>query len=73
MIYSPCRKLEFLLKMPERRKKKLATFPQEKLDEIVERMAEEVEKHLKELAKISNEETEYGKWQDKYIKKSLCM
>ncbi|MBY6757187.1 aldehyde dehydrogenase family protein [Clostridium botulinum] len=48
--------------------KKLATFPQEKLDEIVERMAEEVEKHLKELAKISNEETEYGKWQDKYVK-----
>jgi len=48
--------------------KKLATFPQEKLDEIVERMAEEVEKHLKELAKISNEETDYGKWQDKYVK-----
>lgn len=48
--------------------KKLATFPQEKLDEIVERMAEEVEKHLKELAKMSNEETEYGKWEDKYIK-----
>lgn len=48
--------------------KKLATFPQEKLDEIVERMTEEVEKHLKELAKMSNEETEYGKWEDKYIK-----
>lgn len=51
-----------------REAQKLATFPQEKLDEIVERMAEEVEKHLKELAKISNEETEYGKWQDKYVK-----
>lgn len=48
--------------------KKLATFPQEKLDEIVEAMAEEIEKHLMELAKISNEETEYGKWEDKYIK-----
>ncbi|MCR1934096.1 aldehyde dehydrogenase family protein [Clostridium tepidum] len=48
--------------------RKLATFPQEKLDEIVERMTEEVEKHLKELAKISSEETEYGKWEDKYIK-----
>lgn len=48
--------------------KKLATFPQEKLDEIVERMTEEVEKHLKELSKISSEETEYGKWEDKYIK-----
>lgn len=48
--------------------KKLATFSQEKLDEIVERMVEETEKHLKELAKVSNEETEYGKWEDKYIK-----
>lgn len=48
--------------------KKLATFSQEKLDEIVECMAEEIEKHLKELAKVSNEETEYGKWEDKYIK-----
>lgn len=48
--------------------KQLAAFPQEKLDEIVARMTEEVEKHLKELAKISNEETEYGKWEDKYIK-----
>jgi acetaldehyde dehydrogenase (acetylating) len=53
--------------------KKLAAFPQEKLDEIVERMIEEIEKHLKELAKISNEETEYGKWEDKYIKnKFVC-
>lgn len=48
--------------------KKLATFPQEKLDEIVEAMAEEIEKDLMELAKMSNEETEYGKWEDKYIK-----
>ncbi len=48
--------------------RKLATFPQEKLDEIVAAMTEEIEKHLKELAKISNEETEYGKWEDKYIK-----
>jgi acetaldehyde dehydrogenase (acetylating) len=48
--------------------RKLAAFPQEKLDEIVERMTEEIEKHLKELAKMSNEETEYGKWEDKYIK-----
>ncbi|MGL4731912.1 MAG: aldehyde dehydrogenase family protein [Clostridium sp.] len=48
--------------------KKLATFPQEKLDEIVERMTEEIEKHLMELAKMSNDETEYGIWEDKYTK-----
>ncbi len=51
--------------------RKLAAFPQEKLDEIVERMTEEIEKHLKELAKMSNEETEYGKWEDKYIKNNF--
>ena len=48
--------------------KTLATFPQEKLDEIVERMAEEIAKHSRELAEMSSEETDYGKWQDKYIK-----
>ncbi len=48
--------------------KKLATFPQEKLDKIVERMAEEISKHACELARMSSEETDYGVWQDKYIK-----
>lgn len=48
--------------------KKLATFPQEKLDIIVERMAEEIDKHARELAKMSSEETDYGIWQDKYVK-----
>lgn len=48
--------------------KLLATFPQEKLDEIVERMAEEIGKYAIELAKMSHDETDYGKWQDKYIK-----
>lgn len=48
--------------------KLLAAFPQEKLDEIVERMAEEIGKHAYELAMMSSNETDYGKWQDKYIK-----
>jgi acetaldehyde dehydrogenase (acetylating) len=48
--------------------KQLATFPQEKLDEIVERMAEEIRKYTCELAMMSRDETDYGKWQDKYIK-----
>lgn len=48
--------------------KKLATFPQKKLDEIITFMAEEISKHTKELAMMSSEETDYGKWQDKYIK-----
>ena len=48
--------------------KVLATFPQKKLDEIVEHMAEEIKTHIHELAVMSCEETEFGKWQDKYIK-----
>lgn len=48
--------------------KLLAAFPQEKLDEIVERMAEEISKYTKELAMMSCDETDYGVWQDKHIK-----
>ena len=48
--------------------KTLATFPQEKLDEIVEHMAAAMPAHTKELAMMSSDETDYGKWQDKYIK-----
>lgn len=48
--------------------KTLATFSQEKLDEIVECMAKEIEKHVEELAKMSADETDYGRWQDKCIK-----
>lgn len=48
--------------------KRLAAFPQKKLDEIVEHIAKEISTHACELAKMSSEETDYGKWQDKYIK-----
>ncbi|WP_342429374.1 aldehyde dehydrogenase family protein [Neobacillus sp. FSL H8-0543] len=48
--------------------KMLAAFPQKKLDEIVERMAEEIYKHIRELAVMSSDETDYGNWQDKLVK-----
>ena len=48
--------------------KKLATFPQKKLDEIVECIAEAVEMHAQALAVMSHEETDYGRWQDKWVK-----
>lgn len=48
--------------------KQLATFSQEKLNEIVDAMAKAASKHTKELAEMSADETDYGKWQDKYIK-----
>lgn len=48
--------------------KKLVAFPQKKLDEIVAHMAEKISSHVRELAIMSSEETDYGKWQDKLIK-----
>jgi len=46
----------------------LAAFPQEKLDIIVGHIAETAYKHARELAIMSQEETGFGKWQDKYVK-----
>lgn len=51
--------------------KRLATFPQSKLDYIVEGMNEEIKKHISELAKLSVEETDYGKKEDKLLKNSF--
>ncbi|TGE33443.1 acetaldehyde dehydrogenase (acetylating) [Desulfosporosinus sp. Sb-LF] len=48
--------------------KVLATFPQEKLDNIVGHMAEAVYNYARELAIMSYEETGFGKWQDKFVK-----
>ncbi|AFM40573.1 acetaldehyde dehydrogenase (acetylating) [Desulfosporosinus acidiphilus SJ4] len=48
--------------------KSLAAFPQEKLDKIVECMAAEVVKNARDLAVMSQEETGFGRWQDKLIK-----
>ncbi|MDQ7095101.1 acetaldehyde dehydrogenase (acetylating) [Desulfosporosinus sp. PR] len=48
--------------------KLLAAFSQEKLDKIVGSMAAEVRKYARELALMSQEETGFGRWQDKLIK-----
>lgn len=49
-------------------RKIMAGFSQEKLDGIVEQMADEISKYARELAILSHEETEYGKWEDKFVK-----
>lgn len=48
--------------------KELANFSQEKLDEILVRMSEEILDYCEELAKLSQKETAYGRWEDKLIK-----
>lgn len=45
--------------------KKLAAFSQERLDEIVEHVAGEMEEHARALAVMSFEETDYGRREDK--------
>jgi len=53
--------------------KKMAEFSAARLDKIVEGIANDLEPHLKELAHLSHEETEYGNWQHKYLKnKFVC-
>lgn len=53
-----------------RAQKRLAAFPQARLDALVEVMADTVELHARELAVMSREETDYGCWQDK-LRKNL--
>jgi acyl-CoA reductase-like NAD-dependent aldehyde dehydrogenase len=53
--------------------KKMMELSRERLDKIVEGIANDLEPHLMELARLSHEETEYGVWQHKYIKnKFVC-
>ena len=54
-------------------RKNMAYFPQERLDQIAASMTKAVKKHLRELAKMSCEETGYGNEEDKYRKNtSIC-
>ncbi|SCY89217.1 aldehyde dehydrogenase family protein [Desulfoluna spongiiphila] len=48
--------------------KRLATFSQEKLDEIVECVADAAQAQADAFAVLSHEETDYGSWQDKAVK-----
>ena len=48
--------------------KKLAAFTQERLDGIVEAVADAIEEHVQALAVMSQEETDFGRWEDKLIK-----
>lgn len=57
-----------LLKKAYEAQKKLATFSQEQIDRITKAMAEAGEREAVRLAKMANEETHFGKWEDKVIK-----
>lgn len=57
-----------LLKKAREASKILATFDQAKIDSIVEAMAKASLKESVRLAKMANEETGFGIWQDKVVK-----
>ena len=46
----------------------LALYTQERLDNIVEAIADAVLPHAEELAVLSADETDFGNWKDKYAK-----
>ncbi len=52
--------------------KKLADFPQEKLDEVIEAIVYALKDQLQDLAVMSHQETGYGRWQDKVIKNQFA-
>lgn len=60
--------VRLLLKTAKEAQKVLSTFSQDKIDRIVKAIAEAALKHAVRLAKMANEETGFGIWQDKVIK-----
>lgn len=57
-----------LLKQAKDAQKTLASFSQEKIDEIVRVISEKTYAKRIALAKMANEETGFGRWEDKVIK-----
>lgn len=49
-----------------------ATFNQETIDRIVKEVSFEIRKYDEKLAKMANEETGFGKWEDKVIKNKFA-
>lgn len=57
-----------LLKAAHEAQKVLATFDQAQIDRIIKAIADAGFAHAEKLAKMANEETGFGRWQDKVIK-----
>lgn len=61
-----------LLKDASKAQKELSTFSQEKIDAICEAMANAAYANRIKLAKMANEETGFGIWEDKVVKNSFA-
>ena len=61
-----------LLKEAKKAQSIYSTFTQEQIDTIVKELSKEALKHEVELAKMANQETGFGKWEDKVLKNRLA-
>lgn len=61
-----------LVKLAKDAQKIYSEFSQEKIDRIVKEVSMEIRKHDVNLAKMANQETGFGIWEDKVIKNSLA-
>ncbi|KKO51742.1 acetaldehyde dehydrogenase (acetylating) [Paenibacillus sp. DMB20] len=61
-----------LIKKAKEAQAKLAEMSQEKIDAIVKAVADAGYEHREKLAKMANEETGFGRWQDKIIKNAFA-
>lgn len=57
-----------LIKQAKEAQAKLAVMTQEQINAIVKAIADAAYKHRENLAKMANEETGFGRWQDKIVK-----
>lgn len=61
-----------LIRAAKKAQAQLAEFSQQKIDEICQRISEETFAQRETLAKMANEETGFGIWQDKVIKNTFA-
>lgn len=61
-----------LIKKAKEAQAKLAEMSQEQIDAIVKAVADAGYEHREKLAKMANEETGFGRWQDKIIKNAFA-
>ncbi len=61
-----------LVRKSKEAQKKLAQMSQEQIDKIVEAISDVALANATKLAKMANEETGFGKWEDKVIKNTLA-
>lgn len=61
-----------LLHKAKEAQEKYSRFTQEEVDKVVAAMSFEVRKYSEKLAKLANEETGFGRWEDKIIKNKFA-